>query len=72
MIEEKIYNDKKAWTCFKGEADDEFIYVYRRCPYCGRYLKEGDLLMNLAGAIKLKNWTCKKHGEVSPYYDRLF
>lgn len=66
-----IYEDEKRWSFFEGEGSGT-IGVYRRCPECGRFLKEGELLMNMAGEVKLKNWICKKHGEVKPYYDRDF
>lgn len=47
------------------------IYVIRLCPNCGRFLKVGELLINLLGGIKLTNWMCKKCGEIQPCWDRL-
>ena len=66
---ESVYEDERAWVYFVGD-DHDVIGVYRRCVECGRYLKKGELAMNLAGDIKLTGWICKKHGEVQPYDDR--
>ena len=66
---EKVYADKKAWSDYGGETEDETIGVYGRC-FCGRYLKKGELLMNRMGNVKLKNWICNKCGEIEPYWDR--
>lgn len=70
MLElETICDDVKAWTRYSGGGDDEGdICVYRRCTKCGRYLKTGKVLTNIAGEAKLKDWTCKKHGEIEPFY----
>lgn len=63
---ETIWEDEKAWTRY---VDDEGeICVYRRCPECGKYLKDGEVRTNMAGEAKLHGWTCKKHGEVTPFY----
>jgi ribosomal protein S27AE len=47
------------------------IYVIRLCPNCGRFIRKGELLTNLLGGVLLKNWMCKKCGEVQPLWDRL-
>lgn len=65
---EKIYNDADRWHYFSGE-EGETIGVYARCS-CGKFLKTGELYMNLAGEIKLKGWMCSHCGEVEPYFDR--
>ena len=67
---EQIFNDEMAWVCYEGHEENETVGVYRRCPECGRYLKEGELLANLDGEIEVRGWICKKHGEVEPYFDR--
>jgi len=61
---EKIFEDEKAWTRYEcgGEGD---ICVYRRCPECGKYLKEGKVFTN-----SVKGWICKTHGEVEPFWLR--
>ena len=64
-----IYEDSKAWSCFEGETEHETIGVYRRC-HCGRYITRGRLQMNPFSEVKLTNWICKVHGEVTPYWDR--
>lgn len=66
---ETICEDTKAWTRYSG-GDDSDICVYRRCPECGKYLKTGEVLTNLADEAKVQGWTCKKHGEVEPFYLR--
>lgn len=66
---EKIYEDEKSWMYFEGETKEETIGVYCKC-HCGQFLKRGQLLMNKAGEVKLVNFICKKHGEVTPYFDR--
>ena len=67
---ETICHDVKAWTRY-SDGDQGDICVYRRCPECGRYLKSGIVLTNLAGEAKVQGWTCKKHGEVEPFYLRF-
>lgn len=67
---ERAYADKKAWTHFEGQDESETVGVYRRCPHCSRYLKKGNLFMNMLGEIRLTGWTCAVHGDVLPYYDR--
>jgi len=69
---EQIYEDKKCWIYFEGETEDETICVYCRCPKCGRYLKYGELLMNMIGEIELTKFVCKKHGEIEPYCERIY
>lgn len=66
---ETIYKDKKRWIFFEGE-ENESIGVYCRCPDCGQFLKKGQLLMNMNGDVKLKNFICNVHGEIEPYFDR--
>lgn len=66
---ETICNDEKAWTRYTGDCGD--VCVYRRCPECGKYLKEGKVFTNrLTERVKLTGWICKKHGEVEPFYLR--
>jgi hypothetical protein len=66
---EKICDDVKAWVRYSGGSEGD-ICVYRRCPECGKYLKAGKVLTNMEGEAKLKGYTCKKHGEVEPFYLR--
>jgi PHP family Zn ribbon phosphoesterase len=66
---EDICEDQKCWANFEGE-EGETIGVYARCPECGKYLKRGRLLLNLAGDVKLEDWKCSKHGEIEPYFLR--
>jgi hypothetical protein len=66
---ETICEDVKAWTRYDC-GDDGDIVVYRRCPECGRYLKKGEVLTNMAGDAKVKGWICKKDGEVEPFWTR--
>ena len=66
--QEQIYEDTKAWIVFAD--DDGDIQVYRRCPECGRYISQGNVLTNPLGEVKFKGWKCKKHGEIQPYYER--
>lgn len=66
---ETICDDVKAWTRYSG-GDEGDICVYRRCPECGKYLKAGEVLTNMAGEAKVQGWTCKKHGEIEPFYLR--
>lgn len=48
------------------------IFVFRYCPECGRFLKTGKLFTDLEGGnVHLKDWICKRHGEVQPDWDRL-
>ena len=49
----------------ESEEDDE-LYVVRRCPHCGRFLRSGQVLINGLGDVALRGWTCTKHGEVKP------
>jgi len=68
---EQICADVRAWVHYEGESESETIGVYARCPECGRYLKHGKLLINnFMDKMKLTGWTCKKHGEVEPFFDR--
>jgi len=68
MIDEfEIFEDTKCWMGFEGESEDETLWVYCRCPECGRYLKRGECWINLNGDFKLKKFICKKHGEVDPF-----
>jgi len=64
---EQIYNDHKAWVYYG--TDEGSVGVYARCE-CGRYLKHGQLLTNLAEEVKLTGWICSRCGEVQPLYDR--
>ena len=59
---EKMCLDTMAWSSYEGSEGD--IRVYRRCPECGRYLKEG----KITSEPKFKGWTCNVHGEVEPFY----
>lgn len=67
---ERIYNDAKSWVYYEDDEEGTTIGVYRRCPQCGRYLPKGKLLLNGLGKVSLKDWHCKKHGAVQPYFDR--
>ena len=71
MNQFEIFEDIKSWSYFEGENEYEEIAVYRRCPECGKYLKKGEVLMNMDGDVKLENWRCSVHGEVKPYFERL-
>lgn len=66
---EQICEDTKAWTRYHFGNDGD-VCVYRRCPECGRYLKAGEILVNLNGDAKAQGFICKKHGEVEPFYLR--
>lgn len=66
---EKVFADTRAWVYYEGADESETIGVYRRCE-CGRYLTKGELLMNMDGEVKLKNWSCKIHKEQQPFFDR--
>ena len=61
---EKICADEKAWTRYEGGGEGD-ICVYRRCPECGKYLKEGKVTN---GGVE--GWMCKVHGEVEPFWLR--
>lgn len=66
---DKIFQDEKAWTRYDC-GDEGDVCVYRRCPECGKYVKEGKLLMNMAGEVRLQEWKCKTHGEITPFFLR--
>jgi hypothetical protein len=66
MDEYKIIEDTKAWVGF-GDKEG-CIWVYCRCLKCGRYIKRGQCFSNGFGKIKLKNFICKVHGEIEPFY----
>lgn len=65
-----IWENEKRWSHFEGEGQEETISVYCRCTECGRFLKRGKLLMTCDGDVKLKDWRCKIHGEIQPYWER--
>lgn len=65
---EKIYNDSKRWIYY--DTSEGEVGVYLRC-YCGKFLKKGKLFENGLGELKFKGFTCKKCGEVEPYYERI-
>lgn len=49
-----------------GESD---LLVYPRCPECGKFIKEGNILVNGLDEVKFTGWVCKTHGEVTPDYE---
>ena len=65
-------NDGMAWN---SEGDPivvfEFarqgsVWVLRRCPNCGRFIKVGYLQINGLDEVRGKGWLCGKCGEVQP------
>ena len=66
---EKMCMDERSWERYDC-GDEGDICVYRRCPECGKWIKEGIIKTNLAGEVKLEGWLCKKHGEVEPFWVR--
>lgn len=58
------------FTVFSDDQEGD-IYVYRQCPECGRFIKSGRLFVCGLGVVMLKDWICKKHGEVKPLFVRL-
>lgn len=67
--DEKIFQDEKRWLLYPDSEDGD-ICVYCRCPECGKFIKKGELFTNKGGEAQFKNWICKKHGEVTPFYVR--
>ena len=48
---------------------DEYgmLLVASKCPTCGRFIKEGDVMINKLGdVILLEGWICSKCGEIKP------
>lgn len=66
---DNIYEDTKRWKSFTGGEEGD-IWVYARCPKCGRFIKGGEVFTNGFGDVILKEWVCKKHGDVEPCYIR--
>jgi hypothetical protein len=42
------------------------LCVHKKCPNCGRFVKEGDVIINMLDNVMLPNWTCSKCGEINP------
>ena len=51
----------------EGEGD---VIVMRKCPECGRIIGKGEVWENGLGEVTLKNWKCKTHDEVKPWWIR--
>jgi ribosomal protein S27AE len=51
--------------------EGEIVYVLRACPKCGRFIKDGQVLVNGLGGVELKGWICGRCGEVKPYFEYL-
>ena len=65
---ETIYEDESRWVAFDWSEENSTIFVYARCPECGKFIKSGLCFTNLMGNVKLEEWKCKTHGEVTPFY----
>ena len=66
----KIYEDVKRWVAFSDKETGDTIWVYRRCPKCGRFITIGSVVALAFGVVELKGWKCKVHGEIQPHWDR--
>lgn len=64
-----MIEDKFGWPVTVFDDPDGWVYVWRRCPKCRRFISKGDLYTSSAGNVKLENWNCHKCGEVTPDYD---
>jgi len=67
-IEFPVYDDIKAWTIYLSDNGTR-VAVHRRCPICSKYVKIGELAFDGLDGVHLKNWTCKTHGEIEPYFE---
>ncbi len=45
------------------------LWVFRRCPKCGRFIETGIVQYNGMGDIRPKGWLCGRDGEVDPYWE---
>ena len=71
MILDDWYEDPDKWELqpWVGyDVEGSTVWVVRRCPACGRYIKEGKLQTNFEGQVRCAGWRCKSHGEVEPFW----
>lgn len=65
-------NPEFEWAhalCYTSPEGD--ILVFRRCPICGRFIQEGEaVLENGLGAVTFLGWICTRCGEINPDWDR--
>ena len=67
-MEVPVYDDTKSWICYESE-NGNLVSVHRRCPICSKYIKIGELLFDRDDGVMLKNWTCKTHGDIQPFFE---
>ena len=64
-----MMNENSVGVWFE-DIEGGSIIVYPHC-HCGKFVKHGRLLQNVLGGVLLKNWICKVHGEIEPYWTRI-
>lgn len=53
-----------------GFEEYGMLLVYSKCSNCGRFIKEGDVMINKLGDVKfLEGWICSKCGEIKPKWE---
>ena len=61
--------ENQPWAFYPSvNGIDGDIWVVRRCPRCGRYIKPGRILYSYANGFAFNNFTCKQHGDVEPFW----
>lgn len=63
------WTEKTPFRYFPDNKEGD-IWVFPKCPNCGRFIVTGEVYTNEMGNVKLENWVCRKCGEIQPEYIR--